>query len=430
MRITILTYGTRGDVYPYLALALALKEAGHEVKLAADTDFAADVQSRGIEYAPISVSMRSYLQSDLGQDNIFGENKKTQTKNKKELKKQLTEHYWPIILSDLWTAAQDSELIIYTAMLYHAWYIAEKLDIPAIISFPSPVITPTGEFPIPEIPVNLGGVLNRVGFHLLKYLFFSRDHEAITRWCHDTLKVRPGHRLTNYFYRKGRPVPTLYCYSPCLLPKPRDWGNHIAVSGYWFLDTGINWQPPDELKKFLATGPPPVYIGFGSTVKGSAEATTRMVTKALELAGERGIISTGLGSMMNKDLPDTVCCVDYVPYEWLFPQVKAVVHHGGAGITGTALQFGKPATACPFLPEQMFWGRLIHKLGVGSAPVPQKPQHKFTSERLAEAITNLNDTELVQNAEQLSHCLQAEDGLQRAVEFIHAQVDIWNRSSR
>lgn len=428
MKIVILTLGTRGDIYPYLALALGLKSAGYEVKMVANLEFADEIKAHAIQYAPINFSMRDFLASDTGKGTSFGEGK-TKAQAQRELNEKLTNEYWPRILNDIWQGSQDADLLIYTTMLYHAWYIAEALNIPAIISFPSPGMTPTGEFPNPEMPTNLGPVLNRWSFHLLAYLFFSRDRQAVVNWCRDTLQVKPRPWFSNYFHRRGRPVPTLYCYSGCVLPRPRTWGEHVAVSGYWFLDTTKNWQPSAELEQFLASGPAPVYVGFGSTVNTDAEKTTHMVISALEQAKQRGIISSGWGSMINRDLPDSIHCVDYVPYEWLFPQVSAVVHHGGAGIVGTALLYGKPAVACPFLPEQLFWGRLLDKRRIGSPPVPQKPQQQFTADRLAAAIkTVTEDSNIRHNAEQVGRCLQQEDGVKNAIEFIEQQFDLWQQN--
>ena len=91
-------------------------------------------------------------------------------------------------------------------------------------------------------------------------------------------------------------TPWLYGYSPQVLPKPPDWADNLHVTGYWFLDAQPNWQPPAELLRFLESGPPPVYVGFGSMSDKDPERLTRLVLRALELTGQRGVLLTGWGA--------------------------------------------------------------------------------------------------------------------------------------
>jgi sterol 3beta-glucosyltransferase len=108
--------------------------------------------------------------------------------------------------------------------------------------------------------------------------------------------------------------------------------------------------------------------------------------------------------------------VDSVPFSWLFPRVGAVVHHGGAGTTAFSLRAGVPSIVVPFFADQPFWGHLVVKLGVGPKPIPRK---KLTAERLAKAIDMaIADQRMRQCAVDLGSKIQAEDGVQLAVEVI------------
>src|SRR5262249_46448284 len=138
-----------------------------------------------------------------------------------------------------------------------------------------------------------------------------------------------------------------------------------------------------ELVQFLKNGTPPVYVGFGSMGAKGAAKRAEIVLEALKKSGQRGLLARGWGGLKAEDLPSNVFMLEEVPHDWLFPQVAAVIHHGGAGTTAAGLRAGKPSIICPFLGDQPFWGNLVYDAGVGPKPIPQR---KLTAERLAEAI--------------------------------------------
>jgi sterol 3beta-glucosyltransferase len=224
-------------------------------------------------------------------------------------------------------------------------------------------------------------------------------------------------RFPNLLVRSdGSPVPILYPYSPSLLPVPNDFPLHVHVTGYWFLDRSPVWQAEPDLLRFLEAGPAPVYIGFGSMGARGAQKRGEIALEALELSGQRGLLARGWGGLEASDLPRNVFMLDNAPHDWLFPQVAAVVHHGGAGTTAAGLRAGRPAVVCPFMADQPFWGELVYRQGVGPKPVPQL---RLTADRLAEAIiTAVSDESMISNARELGEKIRVEDGVARAVEII------------
>jgi UDP:flavonoid glycosyltransferase YjiC (YdhE family) len=189
-----------------------------------------------------------------------------------------------------------------------------------------------------------------------------------------------------------------------------------VVTGYWFLDAPIGWQPSPELVAFLDSGPTPVYVGFGSMAFHDVARQTTIVLQALQLTGQRAIVATGWGGLKSEEAPASILVVDAVPHDWLFPRVAAVVHHGGAGTTGAGLRAGKPTVVCPFVGDQTFWGRRVAALGVGPQPIPQ---WRLTAERLAEAIQcAVTDEGIRQRAAALGATIRAENGLEYAVTYI------------
>jgi sterol 3beta-glucosyltransferase len=149
----------------------------------------------------------------------------------------------------------------------------------------------------------------------------------------------------------------LYSFSRHVLPPPKDWSENVHVTGYWILDETNCWQPPPELLDFLDAGPPPIFVGFGSMGGRNPARTTRLVLEALAKTGQRGLLVTGWGGLETEEEPDNVFKVENAPYDWLFPRMAAVVHHGGAGTTAAGLQAGKPSVICPFVADQPFWGQ-------------------------------------------------------------------------
>ena len=162
--------------------------------------------------------------------------------------------------------------------------------------------------------------------------------------------------------------------SPALIPKPRDWGSHISISGFYFLSAASSFTPEPALLDFLAAGPPPVYIGFGSIVVDDPTAMTKMIFDAVRKAGVRALVSKGWGGLGAGDLgkPDEVFMLGNVPHDWLFKHVSAVVHHGGAGTTAAGILAGRPTVVVPFFGDQPFWGNMIHRAGAGPAPIAYK----------------------------------------------------------
>jgi len=211
--------------------------------------------------------------------------------------------------------------------------------------------------------------------------------------------------------------PVLYGYSPLVIPKPPDWKEWTHVTGYWFLNRPSDWQPPSDLVDFLESGPPPVYIGFGSMTHRHPEQMTELVLKALKRTKQRGILQIGWGALSSRDLPDDVFKLDFIPFDWLFPKMAAVVHHGGAGTTSAGIRAGIPSIIVPFFADQFFWGQRVFRLGVGPQPIPQK---HMSTERLSIAIdTAIKDTGMRARAANLGQRINAEDGVGQAVKILN-----------
>lgn len=431
MRVAVLAMGSRGDVYPYLALALGLRESGHEVRFAAYTNFEGEVRARGLEYAPILGDYHEIVTGELGARLAEGEPGKRRGAKMEEAGQNpllLARHFLSTIaplmrktFADALEICRGADAILCSAIgLFPAYHVAEKLGLPYVPAFLQPV-HPTRELPsiaFPEAPGRLPeGSPLRAWYNLSTYwipgkvlVLLRRTTNKARREALGLPPVRGGNVLEAMVRDR---VPCLYGFSETVLPRPADWGGHLDVAGYWPLGRQEGWEPSKELEDFLSSGPPPVSVGFGSMNERDPEQTTRTVLEALKISGKRGILLTGWGGLYDADLPDTVFNAEEVPHDWLFPRVAAAVHHGGAGTTAASLRAGIPTVVLPFFAEQAMWGRRVAKLGAGPPPISRK---KLSAERLAEAIRVAADERTMgERAVALGESLRRKDGVGNGV---------------
>lgn len=217
-------------------------------------------------------------------------------------------------------------------------------------------------------------------------------------------------------------VPYTYLWSPGLVPKPKDWGPEIDIAGFVFLDLASSFEPPKTLAGFLEHEEKPIYIGFGSIVVDDPDKFTTMIFEAVKMVGVRALVSKGWGGLGDDNVPDGIYMLENTPHDWLFPRVRAVVHHGGAGTTAIGLKCGKPTMVVPFFGDQQFWGSMIDRAGAGPAPVPYKD---LTAEKLADGIKKLLSEEAQKNARKIADDIEKEgDGAQNAIKSFHRSLTL------
>lgn len=208
-----------------------------------------------------------------------------------------------------------------------------------------------------------------------------------------------------------------------MIPKPQDWGGNVDISGFYFLNLASSYTPEPDLAAFLADGPPPVYIGFGSIVVDDPNAMTRMIFDAIHLAGVRALVSKGWGGIGADDvgIPDGVFMLGNVPHDWLFEKVSAVVHHGGAGTTAAGIKAGKPTVVVPFFGDQPFWGAMIARANAGPEPTKYKD---LTAEKLAEAIKFCLKPDTIEQARIYGEKIREETGTDTGGASFHRHLDL------
>lgn len=414
MRVCILTLGSRGDVQPYVALARGLEAAGHRTALCASPAFKPFIESHGVEFASFDTGDPQALLRSPDAEQIF-----RSTRNPFALFRGLCRLLEPVLEKGYIEACQATEgadaLLAAPGALPIAQALNQQRDVPFAAAFLQPN-HPTREFGswlFPDLPrwLPFSGRLRHSSYRVTWYVLYKLIREANDAARGRVLGLPPG---PNPFKSMlGERWPTLYGFSSTVVPRPADWGSELALTGYWFLDRTRDWTPPRELEQFLAAGPKPICVGFGSMPSVDPEQTTELFTRALALAGRRGILLTGWGGLARARLPETVLALDSAPHDWLFPRVAAVVHHGGAGTTAAALRAGVPALVVPFIADQRFWGQRLTALGAGLGPMPRR---QLQPEPLAAALRALVENPAYgARAAHISEQLSREDGVARAV---------------
>ena len=412
-RITIFAAGSRGDVQPCAILGVGLQQAGFRVLMAVPQNFAGLMRSYGLPFHPLRGDVQQIMAGDTGQE-FMEAGDANPIRSILAMRKMLG----PIAIQmaeDVLDACRDADALISLAVFATLGKtIAQIRDIPLINVEPTPVL-PTRDFPAPGWPIqkNLGGMINRFsGFAMLQVIWqWYRPfvNEFRKRYGLQALKGAEFHRILTS-------APLLGAYSPTVIPRPGEWSNKVHITGYWFGDNQQEWHPSVELESFLDKGEPPVYVGFGSMAGRNPEHFARIVLEALAQSGQRGVIATGWGGINVMEVPENIFVLDFAPHGWLFPRMSAVVHHGGAGTTAEGLRAGVPSVIVPFIVDQLFWGKRVEALGVGTKPLQAK---NLTADKLAEAIqTATTDSRMREQSFKLGKTIRAERGVDNAVELI------------
>ncbi len=411
-RISLLTVGTLGDVGPMVALGLALKKAGYDVSLAAPEDFQAFVESKGLEYRRCGSDF-SKLMKEGEMAEVAGAHTLVMVK-KWLFPGHDMRALFEGVCRDAVAASADADAILFHPGISVAGELAEAKGIPAIMVGLGSV-SPSEQNLLSVIPGTGIPAWNRYGYSTLslqRLAYLSVINDIRTK----SLGLRRSYRLRHPHYIAGKRAPVIYPVSPVLQPSANTEGDEIYFTGYWFSDDAPAWRPSARLAEFLAAGPRPIYIGFGSMPALGLERS-EMILKACEAAGQRAVIGNGRGEFNKLSLSDNFHLLDeYAPHNQLFREVTAIVHHGGLGTTSSSLRAGRPTLICPFMMDQKYWGHRVFQLGAG----PELLQiQEWTLDALTARIRDLaTNPHYAARAAEIGRAMQQEDGTARAVQVI------------
>jgi UDP:flavonoid glycosyltransferase YjiC (YdhE family) len=419
MNITMIAFGTRGDVQPAVALGKALKSAGHRVRILAGANFKSWIERHGLEAVASTIDIQAIMESDLGRDWI--EKSSNPIAQLRILKKLGEQTGWQAMM-EARLACRQTDVIIssFTSDIY-AQSIAEKLRVRHISMPLQPALFPTRSGAATmnaPLPRRTSLINYLFGKFFLEPFNWRLSGEMVNRFRNEVLALPPQTRA-EYLAAKRR-LFTVQAYSRHLVPHAEDWPATLHTTGFWFLEEQHDWQPPAELNEFLEAGEPPVSIGFGSMVGHHLEEMTRIVIDAVRESGRRAVLLSGWAKIGDVELGRDIYRLEAAPHGWLYPRVAAAVHHGGAGTTAASLRAGVPTVVVPHLADQPFWGERVYALGAGPKPILR---NKLTASSLAAAIRMAtSNLDMKRQAEALGAKIRAEYGIEQAVERIETYL--------
>ncbi|KAI5792593.1 hypothetical protein DFH27DRAFT_527357 [Peziza echinospora] len=467
LNIVMQIIGSRGDIQPFLALALVLARApyNHRVRIATHECFrgfitkvaasqklyfnnAGDVRGGGsIEFYPLAgdpAVLMSYMVRNPGLIPSKASLGSTEIRDRRKL-------IWEILVT-CWESCYKAaappppggstgggggraksapfvaDVLLANPPGFAHIHCAERLGIPVHIMFTMPWSPATTSFPHPlaHLPDDIHqvlakcnvdiGTVNYLTYALLDVLTWQGTGDLINRFRREVLQMDEWNNVFAPMVL-GRLVgdgvlPFTYCWSEEVIPKPKEWGgegSRVDVSGFWFLDLKSGFEPPRELEGFLRGGEA-VYIGFGSIVAENTKGLTRAVMDAIRIAGVRAVVAKGWGTIepTEEDLRrGDVYWLGDTPHDWLFPRVAAAVHHGGAGTTAAAMRAGIPSVVVPFFGDQMFWGEMLLRRGAAGGVCEAKD---LDAGKLAEMISCAVKPETRRSAAEIGEIVRSEKG--------------------
>jgi UDP:flavonoid glycosyltransferase YjiC (YdhE family) len=359
MRVVLAPEGSRGDVQPLLALGEALVERGCEVLVAAPPEAEPWAAARGLPFRASGPGARAFLQTHAAavQGSVLSLHRRAE---------QYVRESMPQQLATLREACADADLLVAAGVQLLGRSVADLEGIPyRYVAYTPAMFASRAHPPFIVKRQTLPGWLNRLGWRAFE-AFYGVVIGRMLNGQRAELGLPPVRDALGYFFGE-RP---LLAADPELAPLPADAAHRAESLGA--LHPRVIEDLPPKLEAFLASGPPPVYLGFGSMPDPDPARTTRELLDAVCRLGLRAIVSEGWAGLGGGPLPEGVIAIGDVPHALLFPRVAVVVHHGGAGTTAAATRAGVPQVVVPHLLDQFYFAHRVALLGLGPPALPRK----------------------------------------------------------
>ena len=402
-RIVLTTIGSLGDLHPFIALGLGLRDRGHGVVFATVTDYRTKIESLGFEF-------RSIRPDHIAVDDpkmlalMMALQKGTERVIREYILGSLRETY-----ADLMDVAQNSDFIVSHEVVYAAPLVAEMLKIRwasctlapgAFFSAYDPIVLPP--FPALAKLRILGPSVNQRVMDFAK--FVTRDWGEPIHQLRQKLGLAPvGNPIID---DKFSPYLVLALFSSLLGTPQPDWAPNTVVTGFTFYDSNGKSGLTPELNRFLDGGEPPIVFTLGSAAVLSAGDFYEESVQAAKTLDRRAVLLVGKNPPP-KDLPASIVAFDYVPYSELFPRACAIVHQGRIGTTAQGLRAGHPTLVVPYSHDQPDNAARLERLGT-SRTISRKNYRATWASKELSAL--LNNSSYSSKAKEVSRIIQSENG--------------------
>lgn len=414
MNIGIFTYGTRGDLQPYVALALGLMDKGHQVTLSATEDFKEFVEGFGVRFQPLWGNAETIMNSREGQSILQTENA---IKLMKYYFKVLHDNREPLRKSYLEAVSKVDFIIANSMTLPIISAIAEKQNKKVALTYFMPPVVPTAEFPLGDFDFFNFPWYNKLTYKIAQAFFWKFIRQDTNEYRKELGLPELKENLIRVLDKQK--ILDLYCLSPSLIPQPKDWESHHKITGFinipkqkrdkHFLD-----QTTKDLSEWLSTGEKPIYIGFGSNGIGNTDKFSKMIAEVLEKTNERVLFCTGWSQFDNLPNHKNLFVTKYVNHEAILPKCKLGIFHGGAGTLATMLRHDLPVIIVSFYTDQPTWGKIAERKKLG-VHIPVKT---LSFDKITRAIQAVQSDEIKNNVALIGQQIRDENGLENAINEI------------
>jgi UDP:flavonoid glycosyltransferase YjiC (YdhE family) len=413
-RILLTTFGSLGDLHPYIALALELNRRGHEAIIGSSGTYAEKVRALGIQFRPI--------RPDKPDDEAIPEFMRQVMDLKKGPERVIRDYIIPALReshADTMDASADVDLLVSHALAFTTPLVAEVRKLP----WASTVLAPLSFFSVYDPPVlSPAPYLSRLrpfGPAVYRVLFWLA-RSSVRSWCRPVHELRRELGLPKgadpLFEGQHSPYLVLVLFSEQLAHPQPDWPENAVVTGFPMYDQDGDAGLSPELERFLQAGPAPIIFTLGSAAVMTPGAFYAASIAAARLLRRRAVLLVGKESGTDLGaLPEGMAAFDYAPYSELFPRGAAIVHQGGIGTTAQAMLSGRPMLVTPFAFDQPDNAERVVRLGIARSV----PRRKYTATRAARELQQLlDDPDIERRAGDVGRSLRAEDGAARACDAI------------
>ncbi len=424
-RIVISTFGSFGDVHPYVAIALELKQRGHRPLIATSDVYREKIEAIGIEFHPVRPDLPSFDEPDKIAELMDG---LMDPREGSERVMQLVLPHLRDIYEDLSAAVGGADLLLTHPLPLVGPIVAYQRKLPWVSSVLAPLsFFSTYDPPVfPKLPalyhlLKLSPAISRFMFRLVRK---ELDKLMLTvyEFRADLGMPRGGQPLLE---GQHSPTKVLALFSRVMAEPQRDWPPNTVVTGFPFYDRRDYFGEKDaspELLKFLDAGPPPIVFTLGSSAFWVARDFYRDSIEAARNLGRRALLLIGnVRNMPPSPLPDGVAAFEYAPFSEVLPRACAIVHQGGVGTTGQAMRSGKPVLVVPHAHDQFDNGARVERLGC--ARVLPRPRYNAES-ATRELKALLDDSKYAESATQVGDVVSEEHGASVAVDEIEKVLGV------
>jgi UDP:flavonoid glycosyltransferase YjiC (YdhE family) len=420
-RIILSTFGSFGDIHPYVAIALELKARGHQPVIATSEIYREKMETVGLEFFPVRPDMPSVDQPDemarLLEDAM-------DAKRGPEAVGNMIIPYLREIYADLDAATDGADLLLTHPLPFAGTIVAQKKNLPWISSVLAPASFLSVYDPIvpPQWPwlyhlMRLSPWVGRGVLALAKIKL-----EKMTQPVYD-LRLELGLPRGEQPLFKGQHSPTkvLALFSKVMAEQQPDWPANTVTTGFPFYDRRDYFGETvvaKELLEFLDAGPPPIIFTLGSSAIWVARDFYLDSIAAAQALGRRALLLIGNArNMPAGPLPEGVAAFEYAPFSQVLPRACAIVHQGGVGTTGQGLRSGKPVLVVPHAHDQFDNGNRAARLGCGRV-LPRPRYNAETSTRELRML--LEDPSYGEAATKIGEVVRREQGARVAADEIES----------